>query len=381
MATFYRPSGAVAQACFDSSGSDWKNVRMKNGACALMLLFAGCADDAPAGVLGETTESGTPTTASVDTSEASGLSTETETSTGGSSGSSTSAGTSRCWGDLAVGEFEVLYDGFGDGSEGIAFGADGRLIATTNRNGVGTLWELTPGGRAIEFAQLPYALGLAPRPGGGFVVASIGELEEPDGAVYDVSADGDVSLLTSGMDSPNFVALVADGSALVSDVFGTRVFHVSASGTVSTAIENVPSPNGIAYSPSRDALYVASTLSTNGELIRYDVGEDDLPIEVSGVEILHTGPGALNDGIAVDVDGFVYVLANLRGEIWRVDGAATTLQAGDVVASGLESPASIAFGRADGFDPCSGYVTELLGTRVVRVSLGSEGLPLPLYGQ
>jgi hypothetical protein len=72
----------------------------------------------------------------------------------------------------------------------------------------------------------------------------------------------------------------------------------------------------------------------------------------------------------------VFVLANFAGEIWRVDGTATSLQDGEVVADGLASPASIAFGRGEDFDPCSGYVTSLMGSQVVRVSLGVEGAPL-----
>lgn len=297
---------------------------------------------------------------------------------GSSSSSSTTGTPSGCWNDLEVGAVEVVYDGFEEGSEGVAFSADGALVVTTIENGVGTLWEVSAEGSASEFATLPYALGLAPRSDGGFVVASIGEIMAPDGGVYEVDATGQASLLAEGIDSPNFVALAPDGTALISDDFDTRVFHVAADGTVSTVIEDVPSPNGIAYSPSGDAFYVASTFSLNGELTRYDVDDAGLPIEETAVEILHTGPGSANDGIAVDADGNVYVLANLPGEIWRVDGAATELQKGEIVVDGLDSPASIAFGRGDDFDPCSGYVTELFGTRVVRVVLGVEGAPL--YG-
>lgn len=308
--------------------------------------------------------------------------TSSSSSTGGADESESSASStgvpSRCWDDLEVGAVETVYDGFEGGSEGIAFSADGALVVTTLEGEMGTLWRLSADGEASPFAMLPHALGLAPRSDGGFVVASIGELMAPDGAVYEVDAAGTASLLAEGIDSPNFVALTPGGTALVSDDFDTRVFHVAADGTVTTAIEDVPSPNGIAYSPSGDALFVASTFSLNGELTRYEVDGEGLPIEETAAQIMHTGPGSANDGVAVDVLGNVYVLANLPGEIWRVDGAATELTEGELVVQGLESPASMAFGRGDDFDPCSGYVTELFGTRVVRVVLGVEGAPL--YG-
>ena len=296
---------------------------------------------------------------------------------GSSEGSSSSTGSpGECWDDLPRGDVAVVHDGFDGGSEGIAFATDGRLIVTTTDGGMGTLWDVAADGTATVFAQVPYALGLAPRAEGGFVVASIGENTAPDGAVYEVSAGGEVTLLAEGIDSPNFVALTPSGVALVSDDFDTRVFAVGLDGAVDTVIEDVPSPNGLAYSPSGDAFYVASTFSANGELTRYDVDDEGIPIEATGVEILNTGSGSTNDGIAVDADGFVYVLANLPGEIWRVDGAAMSLQDGEIVVEGLDSPASMAFGRGDGFDPCSAYVTELFGTRVVRVSLGVQGAPL-----
>jgi len=291
--------------------------------------------------------------------------------------SSSSGGEEGCWTDLGFGESEVFYQGFTEGSEGIAFGADGALYVTTIVDDEGTLWRLDSTAAVSEHATLPFALGLAARSDGGFVVASIGVAGMADGAVYAVDPGGSASLLAMGIDSPNFVAITPDGSALVSDDFDTRVFRIDAGGMVSVAIEDVPSPNGIAYSPAGDLLFVASTFSAEGQLTRYEVDGEGLPIEASAIEILQLGPGSTPDGIAVDVDGLVYVAANLFGEIWRVDGAATTLQEGERVAEGLGSPASLAFGNHGvGFDPCSIYVTQLFGNQVLRVSVGTEGAPL-----
>lgn len=351
-------------------------------ACLLITLAAACGDDG--GGTGSSEGSTGPGPSTTGSSEGSSSGAPESTGAAGSStsgaaessSSSTTGVSSQCWDDLPVGEVEVIYDGFSDGSEGVAFTNDGRLIVSTLEDGEGILWNITPAGEAEMFSQLPYALGLAPLADGGLVVASIGELMQPDGGVYTVSAGGRASLLASGIDSANFVTVAPDGSVLVSDDFDTRVFRVDSRGTVTTVIEDVSSPNGMAYSPSGDAFYVASTFSSNGELTRYDVDDGGLPIESTAVEILHTGAGKFNDGIAVGADGSVFVLANFAGEIWRVDGTATSLQDGEVVADGLASPASIAFGRGEDFDPCSGYVTSLMGSQVVRVSLGVEGAPL-----
>lgn len=359
------------------------NLRCSLGVGLLVALSSACGDDSgePAvgstGAVASTGDTTEPGSSSAPATSSTGADSSSTGSADGSGSSSSTTGTpSQCWDDLPVGEVEVLYDGFAEGSEGIAFTSDGRLIVTTLDDGVGTLWEISPQGEASTFVEVPYALGLAPRADGSLVVASLGEIMEPDGGVYEVSSRGEATLLAEGIDSANFVALAPDGSILVSDDFDTRVFRVESDGTVTTVIEDVPSPNGIAYSPDNTMFYVASTFSVNGELTRYDVGEDGLPIESSAVEILHTGPGSVNDGIGVDVDGNVYVLANFSGELWRVDGSATELEDGEILVEGLDSPASMAFGRGENFDPCSAYITELLGPRVVRVSLGVEGAAL-----
>ena len=66
--------------------------------------------------------------------------------------------------------------------------------------------------------------------------------------------------------------------------------------------------------------------------------------------------------------------APMAAAIWRVDGAASEMQDGELVAS-LKFPASLAFGRGPGFDPCSLYVTQLAADGVIRVAVGSPGAP------
>lgn len=345
----------------------------------LVLLALACTDPAPGDEeVGETgsSESGTTdaSTSESDTSDS------TDTSTDDATDSTSETGDpDACWTDLAFGETEVFYQGFADGSEGIAFGADGLLYVTTTVDGDGTIWQLDADANRVEFAKVPYALGLAPRSEGGFAVASIGVSSpaEIDGAVYEVDAQGVATQLASGIASPNFVTLAPDGSVLVSDDFDdTRVFRVGAQGQVSEVLTNVPTPNGMAYSPDGAWFYVASTFTPLGQLTRYEVDDQGLPIEASALEIMQLGPATTPDGIAVDANGMVYVAANVPGQIWRIDGSVTELGEGELVAEGLGSPASLAFGRGPGFDPCSIYVTQLFGSQVLRVAVGVQGAPL-----
>jgi gluconolactonase len=336
--------------------------------CSATMLLGACKMSPSPADGGESSDASTTVT-ETGTDTETDTDTETETETGTDTDEP-----QACHTDLAFGEHEVIYQGFTGGSEGISFGeTDGLLYVSSNS----VVWQIDADYNATEFAQVPDAIGLAATAGGEFVVASLGELTQPDGAIYTVDAMGVAELLVTGIDSPNFVTIAPDGSALVSDDYqNTRVFRVTPTGEISVVIQDVPSPNGMAYSPDGGLFYVASTFTPEGQLTRYEVGPDGFPIEASGVEILQLGMASTPDGIAVDANGWVYVAANLRGEIWRVDGALAELQAGELVADELGYPASLAFGRGSYFDPCSLYVTQLQNDTLQRVGVGVAGAPL-----
>ena len=338
------------------------------------LAVCACADSGASP--SSTGDATTATTTATTTAATTAATTTTPTSTGApdDTGASSSTGApydpTLCWTDLAFGAQEDFYKGFAGGSEGIAFGADGRLYVTTE----GTVWQLNSAGEASVFAEMPDPVGLAGLADGGFIVASFGESQAPDGSVYRIDAGGNPTMIAAGIDDANFITIAPDGSALVSDAFDTRVFRVTLAGEVSVVL-NVDSPNGMAYGPDGKSFFVASTFTTDAQVTRFDVDADGAPIEATGLEILHLGPGSTPDGIAVSADNQVYVAANLGGAIWRVDGAASEMQDGELVAS-LKFPASLAFGRGPGFDPCSLFVTQLAADGVIRVAVGSPGAPL-----
>lgn len=269
---------------------------------------------------------------------------------------------SVCPTDLAVGEIVVQAD-FADGTEGVAF--PGAWFMVTVPDGVMAYSEALGWSR---FATLPHALGLAPA-ADGVLVADPGAFDfsgtDADGRLLSIGWDGVVAVLAEGMPNPNAIVAGPGDTLLVSD--DTSRIYAVADGGFTTWLDTVPSPNGMAWSPDGTALYVVSTFVPDPPLWRVPL-VDGVP---GTPEVVTTFPtGAAPDGLAVDAEGGVWVALNVADEVVRVDPA-TGAQTARV--TGITSPASLAFGAADGFDPCSLYVTELRGDHVWRLATGVEG--------
>jgi gluconolactonase len=279
--------------------------------------------------------------------------------------------TTLCWDDLAPGDTAPLATGFADGTEGIAF-SDGHLLVAFPTGVV----EIAADGTVGDATPLDHALGLAPAVGGTLVA-------DPGEFTFDGSGDdghlryvgvvpGFSTDLATGIPNPNFVASTPWGEVLVSDDTGDAVYAVdytSGAGTVRTWLTGVPSPNGMAFSPDGATLYVVSTFTPDPPVWRVPVAADGTPGTPEALATLDSGSAP--DGLAIDADGGVWVAANLAGEIVRIDpatGATSTF------VPGLTTPASLAFGAGDGFDPCSLYATELYGENVMRIATGVPGL-------
>jgi sugar lactone lactonase YvrE len=265
---------------------------------------------------------------------------------------------------------EIFYTGFAR-TEGIAFGPDGLLYVTADN----ALWRFTADGAPTRVVELPQALGLAPTPT-GVVVARQGESYPPtlvDGGLTLVEGSGQVTELSTSIESGNAVMRLDSGDFIVADNLSAKLQLVTAAGETRLLEAAVPSPNGLGYSPDHRSIYVNSTFTTRGQLTRFDVGSDGLPVASSATVIAEMGPRSTPDGIVIDAKGRVYVAANLQSKLVRVDPA--TGEKRDVI-TGINAPASMAFGAGPGFDPCSLYITALFGPMVYRVVLDGPGLPL-----
>lgn len=271
-----------------------------------------------------------------------------------------------CWTDLAAGDAAPLATGFDAGTEGIAF-VDGRLFVSHPAG----IAEVGADGVVTPVVTLDHALGLAPAVG-GLLVADPGVFtfdgSGDDGRLLYVDlATASTRALATAMPNPNFVTVTPTGDTLVSDDTGELIYAASG-GVVTTWLAGVPSPNGMALAPDGRTLYVATTFLPDPPLWKVPLDAGGVPGEPTALATFDTG--AAPDGIAVGADGDVWVALNLASQIARVDPNGQV----ETFTSAVTTPASLAFGAGDGFDPCSLYVTELYGETVWRVATGGPGL-------
>jgi len=274
-----------------------------------------------------------------------------------------------CWTDLPVGEKAVVAEGF-SGTEGIGFSSTGELFvgATTG------VAHVHPDGTWEMIAKVTHAVGLAFGPDDVMYVCDFGASSLPgidDGAMWRLDMDGNLTLLARGIDNPNFVAYTPWDTLLVSDNFTATIYEVTLDGKVSHWIDGPLAPNGMVFTADWRSLYVAGTVPITSPVYRVDLTAAG--VATGFTTIAHLPAAALPDGAGLDEKGGLYIMENFLGQIVRIDLADGSQT---VVGSGMESPASIAFGRGANYDPCSIYVTETWGPKVWRISLGVHGAPL-----
>jgi len=275
----------------------------------------------------------------------------------------------QCWNDLAVGEKIAFLQGL-PGSEGIAFDSAGELYAS-----IGTqIARVYSDGTWEPLADFTDPIGIAFDDDDNLYIADFGEGNLPapnDGAVYRRDAAGAVTLLVEGIANPNYITLTPQGTLLVSDNYTTSIYELTTAGELSVWYDQVDSPNGMVFSAMRDSLYVAGTFAAGNPVYRIDLDGQGAPMDITTIANLDLL--SLPDGIALDANGMLYVTEDGIGKLVRVDPATGEYEA---IASGMVTPASMAFGVAPDFDPCSLYVTELIGRHIWRISVGVAGAPL-----
>jgi len=252
-------------------------------------------------------------------------------------------------------------------TEGVTFDAAGRLfVSALPDEGNNQLLEIFSDGSNEVAAEADSILGLA-SDARGILAAGIGTgdllLIDPD--------TGTNEIIASDLGAPNFVVTTPWGTILVSDDSRgeTTIDEVTWDGEVSIWVDGVPTPNGMVFSLDFSTLYVAATFTESG-LWRVPVDEDGTAGTPEKWVTFSSDPVGFPDGVAIDSEGNVYVALNFpANKIAKVaaDGTVTTL------ADGVSSAASLAFGQGE-FDPCSLYVTSLLGYQLWRVGTGILGI-------
>ena len=173
---------------------------------------------------------------------------------------------------------------------------------------------------------------------------------------------------------PNYPAFDADGRLYVSDshafgVPGPGVWRLEPDGRAELWYDrDVVFANGLAVTADGRSLYVAETFAS--KVVRIPIRDDGSAGEREDVAEL---PGSLPDGLALDVDGNLYVGCYEPSRVLRVSpsGEVDTLYH-DVTAHTLAHPTNIAFRGTTMF-------TSNLGRwHLTRIEAGVEGLPLPV---
>lgn len=262
--------------------------------------------------------------------------------------------------------------------EGITFNGEGDLYVAGNFR----LWRVDTDGRVFHVCDAFSNLGLAPIGDRDILFADFGPTNawshgyNRDGIVWRVTPEGDRIEFASGMGDPNFVLVLDDGSFLVSDDATDEIHRVQTDGSVNIFTQQIDHPNGMALSEDGTRLYVAQMfkrISPNvldGRLWALTLSNN--VIQGDPELIADLGDDAANDGLAMDVQGRIYVAAWGTGEIWRVDP-----QSGEEVLIARDMPgvASLAFGRGD-FDRHAIYATSTLLGVVWKVYVGIGGMAL-----
>ena len=127
-------------------------------------------------------------------------------------------------------------------------------------------------------------------------------------------------------------------------------------------------PNGLALSADERSLFVVE--SDSDSVLKFAIGPSH---QISRPEVYAEKVGRFPDGLALDMDGNLYVCCYASDEIWRIGSdRRRTLLAHDRWGILLGRPTNLAFG-GKGFDEI--YVANLGRYTITRARVGIRGRP------
>lgn len=250
---------------------------------------------------------------------------------------------------VGIGEVELIDESysFTEGPQWIA--DDGVLLFTDYPGGGSRINQLGADGEVTVFRQIRGATpnGLAVDPQGRLIAAEGGARQ-----VTRTESDGTITVLAKTfegvrLNQPNDIAVRSDGTIYFTDPLFQGwptelnfmgVFRIAPDGelTAERRGHNSEAPNGIVLSPDETRLYVANY--ARGLVWVFDVAVDGSLSEAQTFVTTTSG----SDGMAVDVDGNLFVSTNLGIEVFAPDGTKWGM------IEVPRTPANCAFGGADG---------------------------------
>lgn len=262
-------------------------------------------------------------------------------------------------------------------TEGPLWTRRGRLMAVGLSRGV--VHELRPGNqpgnwqveRSITTGGRPN--GLAEGAGGEIWVTQAGDAGLPP-AIQRICGDA-VRDFPADFHAPNDLAFGPDGllwftdpcgHALDRDAQPGRIWTLDTqSGQFTLRAEGARYPNGLAFSPGRDALFVAETATRR--LLRYPYADGEL----RAPEIFATLADGQPDGIAFDGEGRLHVAATTAGSVQVFDAGGVLVEMLTLPAGGFAT--NVCFG---GDDLHTLFVTSAKGGAIFALRRDVPGAPL-----
>ena len=243
----------------------------------------------------------------------------------------------------SLGQFTTLVDGL-DHPEGVAWGADGNWYAGGE---AGQVYRIASDGTYSQIGSTGgFVLGLALDANHNVYACDLFQNK-----VFKVGADGDVGVYSEGssdrpFSAPNFPVFTSSGDLYVSSSGGFDekngcVFLIRPGGETIVASDEMDDfPNGMALSPDGSELYVL--LSTAPSLVKAAINPDGT---LGPAQLVTELPGAVPDGIALDVEGNVFIACYAPNKVFRysADGKLEVF-AYDWQSVVLSAPTNIAFG-------------------------------------
>jgi sugar lactone lactonase YvrE len=194
--------------------------------------------------------------------------------------------------------------------------------------------------------------------------AASGALSRADGTLRVLDAGtGKSSVYARGLTMPNGMALSPDGRAFTTrDIgTGTGVTEVVAGRPhdVHANWAHLDDTNGAAIDAKRDVLYVVRTFVPKAPIFAIPLRHPDRLRQVGDLSRIGSPVFKGLDGMTIDDNGVLYVAANSGGEVFSFD---PRTKRGCLIASGLITPSSVAFGTGHGWPKGSLFVCGFDGT-------------------
>jgi sugar lactone lactonase YvrE len=128
-------------------------------------------------------------------------------------------------------------------------------------------------------------------------------------------------VVDGGIGDPNFILVLPDRSFLISDDATDEIFRADLDGSVEIFSRAISHPNGMALADDGETLFVAQSFQQIRPYVLDDrlwamPLSDGLPAGEPEI-VAQLGEQALNDGLALDADGRVYIALNARHRTQR----------------------------------------------------------------